>query len=269
MLALMLLMGLGPLLSWRRATPAQLWERFRWSLALFAVVLVTLLAVLRSLWPAIAFAVVAFTAMTIVQEYVRGISARRSVTDESWFRATVRLVSRARGRYGGYLVHAGLVFIAFGIVGSQFFKLERGVTLAPGQSETIGRYQLTYISMDEKPTLSTRTVTARLVVTRDGERWAELAPGKRFLAGFEEQPTSRIAIRSTPLEDLYVVLTGWDETGASFFVFVNPLVSWIWLGGLILILGGLVAWWPQRQPQQRTVRRPSVQPVRREVVSHV
>ncbi|MCB0114607.1 MAG: heme lyase CcmF/NrfE family subunit [Caldilineaceae bacterium] len=269
LLALMLLMGIGPLLPWRHATPGQLWERFRWSLALFGTVWVTLLVVLRSIWPALAFATVAFTAMTIVQEYARGISARRSVTGESLGLAALRLVGRARGRYGGYLVHAGLVFIAFGVVGSQFFHLERGVTLAQGESETIGRYQLTYMAMDEGRSSIQQTVTARLAVARDGKMLTVMEPGKRYLAGFEEQPTSNIAIRSTPLEDLYIVLTGWDETGASFFIFVNPLVMWIWLGGLVLMAGGLIAWWPQRQPRTQPVRRSATQPAEWEAVSHV
>jgi cytochrome c-type biogenesis protein CcmF len=273
LLALMLLMGIGPLLPWRRAAPGQLWERFRWSLALFVVVLVALLIVLRAIWPAVALAVIAFTAMTIVQEYARGISARRSVTGESWGQATLRLVSRARGRYGGYLVHAGLVFIAFGVVGSQFFNLERGVTLAQGQSEAIGRYQLTYMGMEESRSPAEQAVTARLAIARDGDMLTTMEPGKRFLAGFEEQPVSNIAIRSTPLEDLYIVLTGWDESGASFFIFVNPLVMWIWFGGLVLVIGGLIAWWPRRQPSEQPARQPTGQPTAppldQEAVSHV
>lgn len=269
LLALMLLMGIGPLLPWRRATRAQLWARFRWPVALLGVSLGGLLVVLRSFWPALGFAVAAFTAMSVIQEYVRAISARRAVTGEPWLQATGRLVSRARGRYGGYLVHAGLVFIAFGVVGSQFFKLERGVTLAPGETAAIGRYQLTYLALEERRTPAERVVTARLRVERNGALWTVLEPGKRFLAGFEEQPTSAIAIRSTLLEDLYVVLTGWDENGASFFLFVNPMMIWIWLGGLVLTVGGLVAWWPPRQPRPRPVPQGNRQTVSREAVSHV
>ncbi len=269
-LALMLLMGVGPLLPWRRATPGQLWQRFRWSLAVLVAVFATLLIVMRAVWPALGFAAAAFTGMTIVQEYARGISARRTVTGESWLRATVRLVGRARGRYGGYLVHAGLVFITFGVVGSQFFHVERGVTLAPGESVAVGRYELTYTGLGIAPdnTPDEETTRASLAVARGGEPWTVLEPGKRAIVGFEEQPVSEIAIRSTALEDLYVVLTGWDEAGASFFIFVNPLVSWIWFGGLVLVLGGLIAWWPQTQPRRQPVRQLSPQPLVGEALSH-
>ncbi len=269
-LALMLLMGVGPLLPWRRATPGQLWQRFRWSLAVLVAVFATLLIVMRAVWPALGFAAAAFTGMTIVQEYARGISARRTVTGESWLRATVRLVGRARGRYGGYLVHAGLVFITFGVVGSQFFHVERGVTLAPGESVAVGRYELTYTGLGIAPdnTPDEETTRASLAVARGGEPWTVLEPGKRAIVGFEEQPVSEIAIRSTALEDLYVVLTGWDEAGASFFIFVNPLVSWIWFGGLVLVLGGLIAWWPQTQPRRQPARQLSPQPLVGEALSH-
>ncbi len=269
-LALMLLMGVGPLLPWRRATPGQLWQRFRWSLAVLVAVFATLLIVLRAVWPALGFAAGAFTAMTILQEYARGISARRTVTGESWPRATLRLVGRARGRYGGYLVHAGLVFITFGVVGSQFFHVERGVTLAPGESVEVGRYELTYEGLGIVPdnTPDEETTSASLAVARNGEPWTVLEPGKRSIVGFEEQPVSEIAIRSTALEDLYVVLTGWDEAGASFFIFVNPLVSWIWFGGLVLVLGGLIAWWPQSQPRRQPVRQLSPQLLGGEALSH-
>ena len=269
-LALMLLMGVGPLLPWRRATPGQLWQRFRWSLAVLVAVFATLLIVMRAVWPALGFAAAAFTGMTIVQEYARGIGARRTVTGESWLRATVRLVGRARGRYGGYLVHAGLVFITFGVVGSQFFHVERGVTLAPGESVAVGRYELTYTGLGIAPdnTPDEETTRASLAVARGGEPWTVLEPGKRAIVGFEEQPVSEIAIRSTALEDLYVVLTGWDEAGASFFIFVNPLVSWIWFGGLVLVLGGLIAWWPQTQPRRQPARQLSPQPLGGEALSH-
>ncbi|MCE7981765.1 MAG: heme lyase CcmF/NrfE family subunit [Caldilinea sp. CFX5] len=254
LLMLMALMGIGPLLPWRRATWAQLLPRFRWPLVVFGVVLGLLWFVLGAGWPALAFAVASFTGATVVQEFILGISARRTLTGEAWWLATVRLVGRARGRYGGYLVHLGVVFIAFGVIGSQFFSVERSVTLVQNESIAIGRYTLTHLGFVEQADARQQTLAARISVARNGQPWTVIEPGKRFLEGFTDQPISNIAIQSGLLEDLYVVLTGWEGDKASLFIFVNPLILWIWVGGLILTLGGLIAWWPETQPGREPVR---------------
>ena len=254
LLALMALMGAGPLLPWRTISRTQFIRRFRWPLTVFGVVLIALGFIIRSLWPVLALAVTSFTAATLVQEFAQGISARRALAGESWWLAAVRLIGRARGRYGGYLVHAGLVLMAFGIIGSQFYTQERGFTLASGESADIGPYSLTYLDLQPSRTIGEQTVTARMAVKRSGAPWREIAPGKRTLDGFEQQPVSNIAIESTLTEDLYVVVTGWDEQGVSFYAFVNPLVIWIWIGGLVLTLGGLIAWWPEGHPKTVSVQ---------------
>lgn len=248
LLALMVLMGIGPLLPWRRATWGAVLPRLRWPLAVFAVTLAGLGLIVQMVWPALAFAAISFTLTTLIQEFAQGMTARRALTGEAWGLALFRLVSRARRRYGGYLVHIGIVFIAFGIIGSQFFKLETGVTLAPGESATVGRYTFTYQGMNERQSVNADTHFAQLDVAQAGAPWRTLEPGKRFLEGFADQPISEIAIHYGLVEDLYVVLTGWEETNASLFIFINPLVTWIWIGGLVLVLGGLIAWWPEGQP---------------------
>lgn len=256
MLMLMALMGIGPLLPWRNVTVVQLLKRFRWPVVVLLATLLILGLILRTYWPVVAFAVCAFTLTSLLQEFIQGTSARRTVTGESWLIAPLRLVGRARRRYGGYLVHAGVVLIAFGVIGSSFFNLEQGMTLANGESADVGRYTLTYtgLTMDAQP--DREVVSAGLQVARNGRAWTEMEPGKRFLEGFEDQPVSDIGIRYGLVEDLYIVLTGWDAQSATFFVFVNPLVSWIWIGGFVLVLGGLIAWWPERAPERVTARSP-------------
>ena len=254
LLGLMALMGVGPLLPWRHASRAQLVRRFRWPTAVFVTMLAVLGLILREFWPTLAFAVTGFTAATIIQEFALGVNARRSLAGEPFWLATLRLIGRARGRYGGYLVHAGVVLIAFGIIGSQFFNLERGITLAKGESASIGRYTLTYTGLEQQRMAGKQVVTAKLAVSKDGEPWAVIGPGKRILDDFPDQPVSNIAIRTGLVEDLYVVLTGWEQSSASLFVFVNPMVSWIWVGGLVLILGGLIAWWPESHPVTNPAR---------------
>lgn len=251
LLVLMALMGIGPLLPWRRATKEQLVQRFRWPLIVLGATLLVLGVIVRSVWPVVAFAVCAFTLTTLIQEFAQGIVARRTVTGESWGLATLHLVGRARRRYGGYLVHVSLVLMAFGVVGSQFFSLERGVTLEPGETVDVGRYTLNYEGLYQLTEVNEETISARLHVARNGQPWTVLDPGKRFLEGFPDQPVSNIAIRYGLIEDLYIVLTGWETDGASFYIFVNPLVSWIWIGGLVLVIGGLITWWPERELAQR------------------
>lgn len=246
LLMLIALMGIGPLLPWRNVTMPQLIKRFRWPVAMLLATLLILGAILRTTWPVVAFAVCAFTLTSLVQEFVQGINARRAATGESWLVAPLRLVGRARRRYGGYFVHVGMVLIAFGIIGSSFFNLEEGVTLALGETAEIGRYSLTYTGLDFDMQPDREVVSAGLQVARNGTPWTVMAPGKRFLEGFEDQPVSNIGIRYGLVEDLYIVLTGWEAQSATFYVFVNPLVSWIWIGGFVLVLGGLIAWWPER-----------------------
>lgn len=248
LLALMALMGIGPLLPWHRATKRQIMQRLRWPLLALVATAAILGIVLRSFWPVIAFAICNFTLTTLIQEYIQGITARRTVTGESWPVATMRLIGRARRRYGGYLVHISLVLIAFGVIGSQFYNLEQGVTLSQGETASVGRYSLTYLGMDEFVAPLESEVQATLQVTGNGRLWGELHPGKRFLEGFPDQPVSNIAIRYGLIEDLYIVLTGWQENSATFYVFVNPLVSWIWIGGVVLVIGGFISWWPERKP---------------------
>lgn len=249
MLLLMALMGIGPLLPWRQATRKQLARRFRWPVTALVATAIVLGITLRSFWPVLSFAICNFTLTTLIQEYVQGITARRKVTGEAWPLATVRLISRARRRYGGYMVHISIIFMAFGVIGSQFFNIEQGVTLSNGETETVGRYELTYAGLDEGQTSQGAQVSATLNVARNGKEWVDVHPGKTFMEGFEDQPVSNIAIRYGLVEDLYIVLTGWEEDSATFYVFVNPLVSWIWIGGLVLVIGGLISWWPEPKPQ--------------------
>ncbi|MCB0062059.1 MAG: hypothetical protein KDE19_08090, partial [Caldilineaceae bacterium] len=150
----------------------------------------------------------------------------------------------------------GVILIAFGVIGSSFFNLEQGLTLTVGESKDVGRYTLTYTGLNFEVQPDREVVSADLFIMRNGKPWTELTPGKRFLEGFADQPVSNIGIRYGLVEDLYIVLTGWEEQSATFFVFVNPLVSWIWIGGFVLVLGGLIAWWPERAPKVAMAQAP-------------
>src|SRR5262249_23136584 len=147
-LILLLMMGVGPLLAWRRATAASIWRNLRWP-ALVAALCALILPLLgvTSLWANVAFAVCTFSAATILYELWRGMRVRHS-HGESYPRALAMLVSRHRQRYGGYLVHLGLVILAVGVIGSHLFQQERDLTFKVGQSASVGGYTLTYRGID-------------------------------------------------------------------------------------------------------------------------
>jgi cytochrome c-type biogenesis protein CcmF len=251
----MLLMGLGPLLPWRRTTPAALGKIVLVPAVAASVLTLIATVVLRMFNPGAILGVLAltFALASIISEFVRGTMARRSATGETAPQALVSLVARNRRRYGGYLVHLGIVFIGFGVLGSQFFQQERQVALRPDQSVEIGRYLLAFRGLGERTEHGARVVMANVDVFENGAFVESMEANKRFYKNFERQPATGIPIRSTVVDDLYVVLAGWDGNQASFLVFLNPLVVWIWVGGIVLLLGTFVCLWPDpvvvRQPR--------------------
>ncbi|MCI0650000.1 MAG: heme lyase CcmF/NrfE family subunit [Chloroflexi bacterium] len=248
LLALMALMGIGPLLPWRRASLPALSRAFRWPLAALAVTLIGLLAGgVRSLGPLAGFAVATFVLATHLQEFYTGVRAREQATSEPPLTALVNLITRNRQRYGGYLVHLGLVMVMIGVVASSFFQISKAFTLWPGQTVNVGRYALTYDNLYQRREPGKNITFARLFIAKDGHDLGEIQPGKAFYPNYDNQPASEIVIRTTLLEDLYVVLNSWADDGtATFYIFINPMVAWLWLGGATLVCGGFIAWWPFR-----------------------
>ena len=167
---------------------------------------------------------------------------------ENYLKAFFGLLMANRPRYGGYIVHIGIVLIAVGVVGSTSYNLEKEVTLNPNESASVGSYTLTYESRDTFQTASKQVDTATVAVYKGGKLLGRLVPEKYFHINYE-QAVTEVAIRSTLAEDLYIILIGWDENNisTSFKFIVNPLVSWLWIGSIVMVAGGIIAWWPQRQ----------------------
>ncbi len=256
-LIVVLLMGIAPLLPWRKASRALLVNNFlKPALAGLGTLVLLALSGIRNPYALIAFPVCAFVFATIVQEFYRGVTARRRNFGESAPLALLRLTSRNQHRYGGYIAHLGVLLIAVAVTGSGFFQIEHQFELKPGQIASIGDYTLVYQGVREGTIPGARVVEATVEVQQDGREIAVLTPGKRFYRNFENQPSSEIAIRSTPLNDLYLVLVGWDDSGqASILAFVNPLVFWLWIGGAVMIGGTLISMWPQARAHQRAEER--------------
>src|SRR5581483_9063450 len=147
------------------------------------------------------------------------------------FTALVGLVGRSRRRYGGYIIHLGIVLIFLGFAG-QGFKQEEQVVLNPGQTLTLGGFTVKHEALRITDDGQKQMVTAHLAISKNGKAAGELDPAKWFYRKHEEQPTTEVAIRRGAGEDLYVVLAGYDVQNQSVTlqVFINPLVNWIWTG---------------------------------------
>ncbi len=244
---LLVLIGVGPLLPWRRATWAVLRHQLQWPLlgSLVTVVGLALVGERRPL-PLLGWAIVALVTVSILQEYVRGVQARMAATGERPWTALARLLRRNARRYGGYIVHLGVVLAAIGIIGNHFYQVENEGALRVGEALTIGPYRLVYQGLYERRQSNHTQIVSRLAVYRGDTFVGVLEPTRNLYDKRPEQPTTEVAVRVSPLEDLYVVLAGWEQGGeiASFKVYINPFMVWLWIGGFVMILGTLVAMWP-------------------------
>ena len=250
MLALILLMGIGPLLPWRTAT----WQSVRRALLVPGVITLVITAVAALLFQVtvpvvvLGIAVSTFAGISILQEWVRGTLARSRSTGAMWPVAFGQLVASNRPRYGGYIVHLAIVMLAFGIVGSSFYDQERDVFMSVGDRATIGEYTVEFMDVDAETFADRTERTAILNVTRGGESLGTLNAWQGVYPSFSMIST-RAGIRSTPQEDLYVIFSELQPDGqtAAFRLLVNPMVWWMWLAGPFVILGTVVALWPARR----------------------
>src|SRR5580658_8360944 len=246
-LGLVFLMGVGPLIAWRRTTTSNLVRSFAAPVAIgVATGIVAAASGLRQWYVLTAFSLAAFVIGTVLVEFRRGVNARRHMVSEPRAKALVNLVAKNNRRYGGYIIHVGVIVAFVGIVGSSFFRTEVKKSVHAGDSFSIGSYTLRFQGLDETDTPHLESATARVqVLGADGREIAVMAPAKLFFKR-PQQPATKVAIRSTPISDLYVVLAGIDDDGqtATFEVFLTPLVFWLWAGGLMMVLGTVIVMWP-------------------------
>jgi len=187
----------------------------------------------RNLFPILSWGIVGFAASGVIQGLAGGVRE---------FIRKRRIIPRP---YGGYLVHAGIVFLALGVVGSSFYKAETLVSLKLGETTEIGNYVLKYVDFQHQSLLTKERFLAQVEVYKNGRFLGEIRPEKNFHYNVR-QWVSEIGLRSTPAEDLYLILIDLDEDGtASFQIQVNPMVFWIWVGGGLMVLGAVLALWPE------------------------
>ena len=197
----------------------------------------------------VAFGVSTLVAASVLQELARGTQARHKVSKAAYPVAFLQLMGANRPRYGGYLAHLAIVMLAFGIVGSSFFDLEQDVVLTiGGERAQIGGYEVEFVDTDSRvfPDRTERTATMRIY---RGDRYLDTIIAWQAIYPSFRMASSRAAIRSTPVEDLYVLFSEMQPDGrtALFRLLVNPLIWWMWVAGPLLLLGTVVALWPSRQ----------------------
>jgi cytochrome c-type biogenesis protein CcmF len=254
--ALVLLMGIAPLVAWRRASARQLGRMMLVPFAA-ALVLVAGLAItgIRSWGALLGFGVASFVAFTTLIEFYRGTRARMKTNGENPFTALATLVARNRRRYGGYIIHLAVVLMTIGIIGTNFFQQQTQGRLKLGEQLTIGRYVMTYDGLDEFFTNDDRQVArATVSVYKDGKLIDQLHPRRDLYS--DGQPMTIPGVRSSVEDDFYVLLVDWENiaaNGATFKIYLNPLINWLWTGGLTFILGTLVAAWPDAEERKRVV----------------
>ncbi|MFM8410512.1 MAG: heme lyase CcmF/NrfE family subunit, partial [Alphaproteobacteria bacterium] len=254
-LALVFLMGIGPVIAWRRASWQSLKRSFLWPTATgLAVGLASLLFAGGNYYAVVAFSLAAFALATVWIEFWRGMRVRQAMLGEPAWTALSRLVGKNRRRYGGYVVHVGTAMVFVGIVASSVFKVEKQQGLEPGGTVDIGPYTLRYDGVRTESDPHVDKTLAQVFVTRDDKPVGTLEPEKRFYKR-TKQPTTEVAIWSTMGSDLYVVLGSYDPPtkSAVLQVFLNPLMSWMWLGGVVMALGTAICMWPSWSERTATV----------------
>lgn len=246
---LLLLMGVAPLSAWGRSSWRNLGRMLVLPASLSVIVPVVLVASgVRQAAALFGFWLLALVALVTLYEVLRGAWVRRRKSGEGLLQALWHLAGRNRRRYGGYVVHLGVVTMSLGILGIEIFQTETQGTLAQGEQLTLGRYAMTYDSLAQWDSVDGRNITRAVVsVYRDGRRVGEVYP-RRDYDYVWQQPTTIPGVRSTLEGDFYVLLVAWEpiaERGATFKVYHNPLVAFIWLGGMVFVVGTLVAAWPE------------------------
>ena len=241
-LALLLLTGIGPVLSWKRATASVLKRNF--VIPSFVGLLATLVGIpfgLHGVYPIVCVAGSAFVLATIVMEFARGIQARKDTEPAAPPVAMIHLVQKNKRRYGGYIVHLGVVMIFVGVLGSSVFQKEAHAPLKPGESLGIGPYTLTLRGVEQVQIKNAMQTRAAVEVAQGGKALQTMHPSKAFYSK-SQQPMTEVALRPTPAEDLYLILGGVNDDGsASIQAYINPLVSLVWLGGIVMVCGTLIA----------------------------
>ncbi len=248
-LVLIFLMGVGPLISWRKATPENLKKNFLVPLIVGLIVGTVLFALkIRDITALLSFSFCGFVVATVVTEFYKGVSVRSS-RGENIFVSLTTMISRNNRRYGGYIVHLGVVLIVIGITASSTFNSEVQATLNTGESFAVGEYELTFVKLETYKNDAKNGTKAVLLLSTGGKTIDTVYPEKniyRYEGNREINKETEVSLRSTYKDDLYIILSNVNSnTNATFRAIINPMVSWIWAGGFVVLFGALITMMPK------------------------
>jgi cytochrome c-type biogenesis protein CcmF len=260
-LVLLALIGIGPVIAWRRASWANLKKNFLVPVMVAVVFAVALFPFIplgsrSEIYTYLTFVICAFVLTSIGIEFWKGSRSRMHTHEENFFGALGTLTWRNKRRYGGYIVHIGVVMIFAGIAGSQSYSIHDQKHLKMGESLTLKEYTLTYEKLMVVEATSKKTrVIAQVGVYKNGERVWVGRPEKEFYKE-QNQPVSEVDVLSNWKEDIYLILADFSEDeSATIKAYINPMVSWLWTGGWVIAFGTVVCMWPDRLEQRRRLER--------------
>ncbi|MBI4489931.1 MAG: heme lyase CcmF/NrfE family subunit [Deltaproteobacteria bacterium] len=241
------LMGVGPMIAWRKASWDNLKRNFLWpSAASLLTALVVFIGWVQDFLPLLGFTLSAFVVFTILFDTALALRARKRIAGEGMASAFVTLARRNQRRYGGLVVHLGMVLIVLGIAGSMAYSVEREATLQVGERLSVGRYHLQFEGLRGSQQPTHFRVEGVFRAFNKGHELGVLSPALKFFPT-QQSPVGRAVFRSNFTEDLYLILSGFSEleqNRATLKVLIRPLLAWIWLGGLVIVFGTIVAIWP-------------------------
>jgi cytochrome c-type biogenesis protein CcmF len=271
-LVLIFFMGTAPLLGWRKTSKELFYKSFRWPIAAMVTAIVLHLAIggsigypafvqadqiyenwmgaalawLQGKLPLVTSALVAYNIAVVVQEFQRGVSARLKKEEEGFFTAFFTLVSKSRRRYGGYIVHVGIAVMFLGFAGRSW-EQKTELSMSPGEEATLGEYRIVYQGPRMEVDHEKRMVFTDIDVYRNGSAVGRVSPAQFIYKDEGQQMSSEVATYHTAANDLYISMGSVNAQSklASFRIFINPLVNFVWFGVAILILGAMVCMWPE------------------------
>ena len=253
MAGLLLLMAIAPLSGWGLSTYKTI-GRAIWKPAIVALVveLIAIILGIRNPYALIGFFLIALVLSVTIYEYWRAADARHRRHDENHFKALWILAKRDRRRYGGYVIHISMAMMAIGIIGIEMFQTETQGTLSQGETLHLDDYTIRYDSLSVFDAPGGRNVARAVVsVFKNGDYLTTLHPRRDFYYD-SNQPMTIPGVRSTIEDDFYILMVDWQEIStrsATFKVYHNPLVNWLWIGSWVFILGTIVAAWPEAEKE--------------------
>ena len=253
-LCLVFLMAIGPMIAWRRASWDNLKRNFFWPAAASLLFGIGLFAwKVKEFLPLLGFTMLVFVVATIVYDTALALRARKRIAGEGILRGLITLARRNQRRYGGLVVHLGVVLIMMGIAGSMTYSSEKDATLGLNESLTLGNYRVQFEGLKGAQQPTHFRVEAAFRLFRSGKDEGVVTPALKFFPT-QQSPIGRAVHQSSLSEDIYLILSGFsqvDRNHATLKVLLRPLVIWMWIGGFVIAFGTLICILPIGKPSEQ------------------